>query len=769
MKDTRPEWAVIIEMLEKLDIVLLNRIVRRMIYYLYTLHVPEINDLLKNLETTIITDKPDNIDNRLYSNMPHPKIDRKSLKHFSKKVFQIAGETILDAEITEQLKTWLSQERSRFLSIAFENPSIALVDSKDVLARFMKIPKAELEMSPDDFINIRVLLIRRYLSSNLNYINIAKHYILIKNFYQIVENMIGPSKGCGKLGGKSGGLILGYEILRNKLSEDADLKGIDVPKSWYITSDTIINFIHYNALEEITSLKYLETSEIRAGYPYLQQLFKNSFFPNEIVGQLRNLLTQIGNKPIIIRSSSLLEDSFDAAFSGKYKSLFLANTGSENEKLNALLDAISEIYASIFAPDPIEYRKERGLIDFQEEMGILIQEVVGNKVGDYFFPTYAGVAFSNNEFRWSPRIEREDGIIRMVAGLGTRAVDRIADDYPFLASPGKPGLQINISYKDKIKYSQKKIDVINLKTNEFETLDIEPLIKEFGDKINGIENVISIDNDNELSVPRGILWDSSSTEPVITFQKLTETPDFLNRINKVLKILTDAFNSPVDVEFASDGDKIFILQCRPQVRSKTEISIAIPENIEEKDVIIKADKFITSGSVKNVEYIVYVVPEEYESLPSEEKMRKVAQVVSVLNKKLPSKRFILIGPGRWGSRGDIKLGVPVTYSDIFNSAMIIELAYNKNGYTPELSFGTHFFQDMVESNIKYLPLYPDNKGTTFKCDKLTMLPNHLQEFYPDDNSLSNVIRVISSDDIKKDSTISVIMNGDTDKALGFLE
>ena len=769
MKSERPEWAVIVDILEKLDIVLFNRIVRRMIYYLYRLNVPEITELLEDLEKTIVTDKTDHVESKLYSNMPNPKINRRTLKNFSDRVFQIAGDTILDDEITEQLNSWISQERSRFLSIAFENQSIALVDSKDVLARFLKIPKVELEMSPDDFVNLRVLLIRRFLSSNLNFINVAKHYILVKDFFKIVQRTIGPSKGSGKLGGKSSGLILGYEILRSEIKSDPDLKNVAVPKSWYITSDTIINFIHYNALEETTSLKYLETSEIRASYPYLQQLFKNSFFPQEIIGQLRNLLVEIGNQPIIVRSSSLLEDSFDAAFSGKYKSLFLANTGNEDEKLNALLDAVSEIYASIFGPDPIEYRKERGLIDFQEEMGILIQEVVGNRIGDYFFPTYAGVAFSHNEFRWSPRIEREDGMVRMVAGLGTRAVDRVGDDYPYLASPGKPGLRINISYEDKIRYSQKKIDVLNLKTNEFETLDITPLIREYGDLIANIEDIISIDRDRDLTPPVGIMFDPSTSDPVVTFQKLMETPHFLNKMHKILNILKKAFNSAVDVEFASDGKKLYILQCRPQVRSLDEIKTSVPDNIAEEDILFKADKYVTPGVIRGIRYLVCVIPEEYNALPTEEEMKKVAHAVSELNQKLPAKEFILAGPGRWGSRGDIKLGVQVTYSDIFNTSMLIELAYTKDGYTPELSFGTHFFQDLVESNIKYLPLYPDDRGSVFKCDRIVSLPNRLTDFCPDFLPLENVIRVITAEDIKKGSSISVVMNGDTDTALAYLE
>ncbi len=118
------------------------------------------------------------------------------------------------------------------------------------------------------------------------------------------------------------------------------------------------------------------------------------------------IISDFKDNPIIVRSSSLLEDNFGYAFSGKYKSLFVPNLGTEEERLHALMDAIAEVYASTFSPDPIEYRRERGLLDFNEEMGILIQEVVGTRVGPYFLPTYAGVAFSRNEFRWSPRIQQ---------------------------------------------------------------------------------------------------------------------------------------------------------------------------------------------------------------------------------------------------------------------------------------------------------------------------------------------------------------------------
>jgi pyruvate, water dikinase len=236
-----------------------------------------------------------------------------------------------------------------------------------------------------------------------------------------------------------------------------------VPKTWYITSDGILSFIHYNNLEEVFNQKYLDIEQVREEYPSIIQVFKNSYFSPEFIKGLSMALDEFGDIPLIVRSSSLLEDSMNAAFSGKYKSLFLANSGTKAERLEALLDAIAEVYASTFGPDPIEYRAERGLLDFHEEMGIMIQEVVGTQVGKYYMPAWSGVAFSHNEFRWSPRIRREDGLIRLVPGLGTRAVDRVGDDYPVLIAPGQPALRVNITPDETVRYSPKKIDVINSK------------------------------------------------------------------------------------------------------------------------------------------------------------------------------------------------------------------------------------------------------------------------------------------------------------------
>lgn len=762
----KPEWKVTLELLQKVDPELLNRLTRRMIYYLYTRHAAGIDNLIKELEPTF--SEPGNSDN-LYSNMPHPKKDIKALETFVHKVFQIAGETILDQEISDQLAQWLVQERSRFLSISAGNANISLLEIRDALNRYFNMDPDEVSISPNEFINIRVSLIRRFLTDDLHFVNIAKNHCTARCFSRLLKNVIGPARGTGKLGGKSVGMIIANEVINTHLGTHPEFRDIRMPESWFITSDTMMDFIHYNALEEMTSIKYQDLEEIRAGYPFLQQLFKHSFFTGEIINQLNTMLDQIGDSPIIVRSSSLLEDSFGAAFSGKYKSLFLTNTGSQSERLNKLLDAIAEIFASVFSPDPIEYRKERGLIDFNEDMAILIQKVVGRRHGHYYFPLFAGVAFSHNEFPWSPRVERNDGVVRMVMGLGTRAVDRVGDDYPFMISPGKPEIPVSSDAADVFRYSQRKMDILDIKNGRFETVPVKTVLKEHVNDIHGISHIVSCYQDDHISTPMGILLESNPEKLFVSFQGLVKNTSFIKNLKSVIDLLGDVFESPVDVEFASDGDHLYLLQCRPQCVSESVESDTLPADLLTDRILFRADKHITRGTINNIEYVVYIDPEHYLSLPELSLMKQVSHAVSKLNKILPGKRFILIGPGRWGSRGDIRLGVPVTYSDINNTAALIEVAFEQGGYIPELSFGTHFFQDLVESNIRYIPIYLQREGGMLNRKMIHEAPNRLSELAEEFSHLEQVIRVIKISDLVEKHCMKIIMDADNQIATAFID
>jgi len=434
----------------------------------------------------------------------------------------------------------------------------------------------------------------------------------------------------------------------------------------------------------------------------------------------------------------------------------------------ALLDAIAEVYASTFSPDPIEYRTERGLIDFDEEMAIMIQEVVGNRVGNYFMPSYAGVAFSHNEFRWAQRIKRKDGLIRLVPGLGTRAVDRLADDYPVLVSPGQPNLKVNTSIDEVLRYSPQQMDVIDLETRKFETVSINQVFKKYGQQFPGINKIISIYKDNFIRSPLGQQVDYENDDIVVTFDPLMKDGKFVNLVKTLLQELEDTMQMPVDIEFASDGKDFFLLQCRPQSSAEQDMIIAFPKNIPNDQILFTAKKYISDGYVSGVKYIVYVDPIKYGTLPNRDEYLAIGRVVSKLNKILPKRKFVLMGPGRWGSRGDIKLGVNVTYSDINNTAALIEIARQKGNYVPDLSFGTHFFQDLVEARIKYLPLYPDDSSILFNESFFLENKNSLPELLPDYSHYKDFVHVIDIPACASEASLEIILNADISEAMGFL-
>jgi hypothetical protein len=401
-------------------------------------------------------------------------------------------------------------------------------------------------------------------------------------------------------------------------------------------------------------------------------------------------------------------------------------------------------------------------------MAIMIQEVVGTRVGRYFLPAFSGVGFSTNEFRWSPRIRRQDGLLRLVPGLGTRAVDRLADDYPVLVSPGQPGLRVNVSPEDVARYSPRKADVINLAANDFETLDLRDLLREPGGQYPALSQIVSVYEHDRLRRPVGLGPDLEKDDLVFNFEGLVSGTPFLARMHTILTLLHDALRMPVDIEFASDGSDLYLLQCRPQSGSPEDAPAPIPRDIPPARVLFSASKHVSNGTVPDVTHVVYVDPEGYSRLSELGQLRNVGRVVGRLNQVLPKRRFILMGPGRWGSRGDIRLGVGVTYADINNASVLIEIARKKGNYVPDLSFGTHFFQDLVEAQIRYLPLYPDDAGVAFNQLFLERSPNLLPELLPEFASLGEVVRVIDVEKAAEGQVLRILMNADLDEAVAFL-
>lgn len=762
--DRRGEWRVVLDLLKQTDRSLYISISQKMLNHLCWTGVKEAENLLK--KTSAIY-KTDDVDLYEESNVPYQKKTISFPIDLSVEVFRIASNNLSDEELLSLIQTWVHEEKLSFL-IQVINRNLPLSEVADAIRRYYHTVSEEENISTPNEKGITVSLVRRFLSDQLDFLNIAKNYISIFDFFDLIKNLIFAKESHGKLGGKSSGMFLASRIIKKHALENESLGQVKIPKTWYITSDMVLHFMHYNNLEGIVEQKYKDLEQVRFEYPHIIYTFKNSQFPQEMIQGLSVALDSFGNKPLIVRSSSLLEDRVGSAFSGKYKSVFIANQGSKEKRLEELMDAIAEVYASTFGPDPIEYRTERGLIDFGEEMGIMIQEVVGTQVGEYFFPAFAGVAFSQNEFRWSPRIKKEDGLVRMVPGLGTRAVDRVSNDYPVMFAPGQPNLKVNISIDDILRYSPTYIDVIDLKKNRFETIEIKELFKKFGYDMPYLKDMVSVYEDQHLKTPLASTIDFDNDDLIVTFEGLFSRSPFKKQILSIIKTLEETMGMAVDVEFAHDGKDLYLLQCRSQSTSDQVSGVPIPKDLPEENIIFSANKYITNGYIPDITHIVYVDPEQYSRIDNMEKLIDIGRAVSTLNKLLPKRQFILMGPGRWGSRGDIKLGVKVKYSDINNTAALIEIARKKGNYTPDLSFGTHFFQDLVEAKIKYLPLYPDDEGIIFNENFLKFGNNIFSELCPQYKYLEDVIYLTDIPNALSGKILKILMNADLDEAVGYI-
>ena len=761
---TKGEWRIVLDMIRKTDPGLFMSLLRKTLHLLCWKGVEEAEMLMKHANVTRRGGKED--ESVYDDNKPMKFTKIVNYDQYVDTILKLADENLSDEIILGRIQKWIQEDKSSSLIKVVDNQDTSLSEIADAIRKFVHLTPEKFELPPSTVKGLRVSLLRRFFTDHLDYISVAKEYVMLSDFYALIDKMIFPSGSHGKLGGKSAGLFLAVHILNKEAEQNELLQNIKTPKTWYLTSDSILYFMRHNSLEEVLEQKYKEIDEVRIEYPHIVQLFKNSEFPSDILKGLSVALDDLGERPLVVRSSSLLEDQIGATFSGKYKSLFLANQGTKQERLVALMDAISEVYASTFSPDPIEYRAERGLLDFNEEMGVMIQEVVGTKIGNYFLPAFAGVAFSNNEFRWSPRIKREDGLLRLVPGLGTRAVDRLSDDYPVLVSPGQPNLKVNVSPEEILRYSPKKVDLINLNTNEFESILITDLLKEFGAEYPQFTQIFSVMDGTMIRQPNE--WDAGDPfkEFFVTFNGLISQTNFLKRVDTILKTLQQKIKSPVDIEFASDGKDFYMLQCRPQSFAGDSNSDTIPKDVPLERIIFTAQRFVSNGRMPDVTHIVYVDPQKYSDITDIDKLLQVGRAVSRLNKTLPKRKFILIGPGRWGSRGDIKLGVNVTYSDINNTAMIIEVARKKGNYVPDLSFGTHFFQDLVEANIRYLPLYPDDAGIIFNEKFFNESKNIFSDIIPEFSHLSDVIKVIDVPYSTGGLILKVLMNAEQEQAVG---
>jgi len=508
--------------------------------------------------------------------------------------------------------------------------------------------------------------------------------------------------GDGFVGGKSAGLLFLTDL---KMKEKSFLSKIHsdlikIPKSFLLRTSFYDEFIYLNNL-------YKRVTKKCSGKISPEELnidFLEAELPDSLMEALQDIIARAGELPLVVRSSSLLEDNLRYSFAGIYQSVFITNRGTKSERLNEIIDAVKTVYASTFKENAREYRIRNEIGWAEEKMAILIQEVIGRSHrNSLYYPLISGVLFSQNYYPWSDRIMQNQGFVRMVYGLGTQAVGRSRAK---VFSPFFPDISpVGPSLEDIVHYSQIDFDAIDLKKKSFVTVPI----KEGGHYDSNIRLVASKIKEDYLTEIISFL--RKNEQMVLTFNKIlsekkpmdltTLLQDIVNNIEKITGI-------PVDIEFAvelSKGNRIqsnpgfYIVQLRPLwVRSEHRV-INIPSSIDSK-VIIKSNGIMGNGKFTDINCIIFVPNEVFNLTNAYEIAREVGKVNSSLN----GRRCILIGPGRWGTTHP-ELGIPVRYGEISNAIMIVEVSTDQ--VTPELSYGTHFFGDLVSSNTIYAPISPE--------------------------------------------------------------
>jgi hypothetical protein len=630
-----------------------------------------------------------------------------------------------------------------------------------------KLPSSQRKQFEARLREIKVVLIRTIISDQLAYINIAREWFNANDLAEINRRKIGQ----GKIGGKAAGMLLALRILTEVAGDDIR-SSLRIPESYFLGSDVMYSFMAINNLMHWGDQKYKSEDQIRAEYPQIQRDYLASEFPLDILDQLRNLLAEVGPLPLIVRSSSLLEDNFGTSFAGKYDSVFCPNQATPEENLSALTRAIAHVYASVLNPDALLYRRSKGLQDYDERMAILIQVVQGERIGRYYLPQAAGVAFSRNLYRWSPLIRREDGFVRLVWGLGTRAVERVGHDYPRLVALSHPLLQPEASPKTIRRYSQQFVDVIDLEENVFKTLPVSEVLHPHYPVLRYLAQV---DQGGYLVPLRSLLMEGNVNQLVLTFEELLRRTPLAERLKNILKILETHYRAPVDTEFTIEitnptaiqpDVSITLLQCRPQSHLK-DSDARLPQQLHDENIIFSTRRMVPQGRVDKIRKVIFVTPEGYLALPTQSARAEVGRAISRLNAELSGQTFICIGPGRWGTRNP-DLGVYIGYSDIYNTRALVELAGQGIGLAPEPSFGTHFFQDLVEANIYALAVYLDDPDVVFNRDFFYNTPNRLAEVVPVDSFLEGCLRLIDVDEFRPGHHLNLVMDDDQGRAVAFL-
>ena len=560
-----------------------------------------------------------------------------------------------------------------------------------------------------------------------------------EDYFEVYSRMV----GTGMIGGKACGMLLSRKIVENHRPDI--FARFEPHDSYYIGSDVFYAYIVDNGFWDLRIRQRTEEGYFTLAGEFEQKIMEGKF-SGKIEAEFRRILDYYGSDPVIVRSSSILEDGLGNAFAGKYESVFCGNQGDPEERLQKFEEAVKIVYASTMSMSALDYRKRRGLDKRDEQMSILVQRVSGSRYDGFFMPCTAGVGYSASPYRMGSEKPKR-GMLRLVMGLGTAAVDRRTGSYPRLVSLDNPMKVLNTDVNNRQQFSQRIVDAISSESNDvegFDAMKIGSAVPRYLKNMIYSHNYETESRLRERGDWRDVLF--------ITCDGLAKNEQLMADMRDVLQLIQSHYEYPVDTEytinFAPDGSYVIdLLQCRPLQLTAEGDKVTVPDGIDKKDILLET-KGVSMGFSRelSLDGVVYIDPIAYYQLPYRRKY-EIKDALAKVNwhYRNQGKHLLLLTPGRICTSSP-ELGVPSGFSDISEFSVIAEVSESKVGYIPELSYGSHIFQDLVEAGILYTAVFEKESTVAYVPELLKQFVDKTEERTKLAEDIQDVFRIYEPDE-----------------------
>jgi CheY-like chemotaxis protein len=523
------------------------------------------------------------------------------------------------------------------------------------------------------------------------------------------SNIVTLSEGA--MGGKGRGLAFINSLIYNlDFSQSIPDIKLRTPRTAIIGTD------EFEYFQDRNKLHFVKTDPIT--YEEVKEKFLKSRLTPTLNKRLKEML-KIITKPLAVRSSGLFEDSLMQPFAGIFETYLLPNNHPDlNVRLEQVSNAIKLVYASVYSEVARGYINAVNYHIEEEKMAVVIQEVVGNKFGDMFYPHVSGVAQSYNYYPFS-HMKPEEGFAVAAFGLGKYVVE---GEKAYRFSPKYPTTDIN-SIEDQVQNTQTDFFAVDLKKKDINLLEgdtaglIKPDIYE-AEKHGSLKHCVSVFDPNNNSISAGL---DKAGPRIVNFGNILKYNyvPMAKTIEVVLGIVKEALGTPVEIEFAIDLNldknrkaSFYLLQIKPLIGSVEDYNIDM-EEINQKDIILYSEKGMGNGITNEIKDVIYIDREKFDKSKTVEMAKEIDEINAEMMKS--GKKYVLIGPGRWGTR-DRWIGIPVNWPQISNAKVIVETSLE--GFPLDASSGSHFFHNVTSANVGYFSINEENSKSFINYDIL---------------------------------------------------